>query len=149
VDGDMSRFERHGHVLQKQTGNHHQEHVYFVARNPYTRILSLYLQKVVVNACVHQHWSKGMYQPRADGRECMPANKTSFPYFVRHVAKKVKEKGSVCRYNVHLCQQVSSCLPGSDTCCCQGSDDTAFGRSHSRVGFRVLSTKLFKYLRPW
>ena len=41
VDGDMSRFERHGHVLQKQTGNHHQEHVYFVARNPYTRILSL------------------------------------------------------------------------------------------------------------
>jgi hypothetical protein len=54
-----------------------------------------YLQKVVVNACMHQHRSKGMYQPRADGRECMPANKTSFPYFVRHVAKKVKEKGSV------------------------------------------------------
>lgn len=40
----------------------------------------------------------------------MHANKTSFPYFVRHVSKKVEEKGSVCRYNVHLCQQVSSCL---------------------------------------
>jgi hypothetical protein len=104
VDGDMSRFERHGHVLPKQTGNHHQEHVYFVARNPYTRILSLYLQKVVNHACVHQYWSKGMYQPRADGRECMPANKTWFPYFVRHVAKKSKGKGfRACVVTMFIC----------------------------------------------
>lgn len=103
VDSDMHRFE-HGHVLTKQTGKH-KEHVYFIARNPYTRILSLYLQKVV-NACI----STGQKGCTTGGWKGMHANKTSFPYFVRHVAKKVQEKGSVCLYNVHLCQQVSACL---------------------------------------
>ena len=98
VDSDMSHWETHA-----LDSNIEASHVYFVSRNPYTRILSMYLQKVV-NACVSGQ--KGCDKGQWKGMN----STTTFKEFVKHVAEKSEKKGSTCAYNPHLCQQVESCL---------------------------------------
>lgn len=100
VDRDMKHWEHHS--ITSRTSN---SHIYFVARNPYSRILSLYLQKAV-GACITDS-QKGCNRR---GWKGMNEKKTTFPEFVKHVALKAKQKGSLCAYNVHLCLQVSTCL---------------------------------------
>jgi len=102
VDSDMSHWDHHQLPDNKESK---KSHVYFVARNPYTRILSLYLQKVV-NACI----SVGQKGCDRHGWKGMNSKRTSFKDFVKRVAEKAETKGSTCAYNVHLCQQVESSL---------------------------------------
>jgi len=95
---DMKRWE-----IKKLPSSMNNSHVYFVARNPYTRALSLYLQKVV-NDCVSA--SKYGCQSGYLGM----SSETSFKAFVDSVEQKVARAGSLCAVDHHLCQQVESCL---------------------------------------
>ena len=95
ADKDMHRREVH-------EAEHKRSHVYFVTRNPYTRILSLYLQKVA-NSCL----------PGAEG--CKSGwrgfhKRTTFKAFVEGIEQRATSKGSLCAVNAHLCQQVESCI---------------------------------------
>lgn len=101
VHHDMSHWQRHNLVNSAKS---HQTHVYFVARNPYTRILSMYLHKVV-NACI----SDGKDGCDTHGWHLIKRD-TSFKIFVEIIEKKVAEKGSLCAISHHLCQQVETCL---------------------------------------
>lgn len=100
VDHDFHRWAHH--ELRRRFAKH--AHVYFVTRNPYTRMLSMYLQRVVSH-CI------------TDTKEhrCKPgwhniSAKTSFKAFLKIVEERVAKKGSLCKESHHLCQQVESCI---------------------------------------
>lgn len=82
------------------------DRVWLVARNPYTRILSLYLQKVA-GACV----SGGLGCRTDYDDQQLGKNVTSFEDFVAAVAEKASSKPhGACGIDDHLCSQVSGCL---------------------------------------
>lgn len=103
VDSDMKHWEIHS--LDPTKSASHKSHVYFVARNPYTRILSMYLQKVV-NACI-SGGQKGCNKPKG-WHGIKPS--TSFERFVEIIEKRVEKRGSLCGISHHVCQQVETCL---------------------------------------
>lgn len=93
--------------------------VYLVARNPYTRLLSLYLDKVL------RCFRVGERDPTAGGSYCshdvmaasgafrytprrQPEDAPSFPDFVRMVAALAGER-DICEIDHHLCTQASGC----------------------------------------
>jgi len=102
VDRDMSHWEHHQLLNSKAN---RESHVYFAARNPYTRMLSMYLQKVV-NACINDG-QKGCDMHGWHGIK----PKTSFKDFVEIIEEKLQSRArSLCGISHHLCQQVESCL---------------------------------------
>lgn len=100
VDHDM----RHRWEQREITSSDNKSHVYFIARDPYSRILSMYLQKVV-NACT----SDGQVGCDTGGWHGIHAD-TSFKDYVRKIEERVKKRGSLCNISHHLCQQVETCL---------------------------------------
>ncbi len=97
VDNDMRHWEHH-------SINSEETHVYFVARNPYTRILSMYLQKVV-NACI----SDGQKGCDTHGWHGIKPE-ISFEGFVEEIELKLTRHGNLCGISHHLCQQVETCI---------------------------------------
>ena len=81
VDRDMKHWEKHYLAPSSRLGQ--ESHVYFVARNPYTRILSMYLQKVV-NACI----SDGQKGCNTHGWHGIKPT-TSFAGFVEEILEKL------------------------------------------------------------
>jgi len=104
VDRDMGHWEHHKLSNGKKSK---ESHVYFVARNPYSRVLSLYLQKVV-SACISDD-PTGSYRCARNGWRGIRAD-TSFKDFVTIIDERLTRKKSLCEMNAHLCQQVESCL---------------------------------------
>jgi hypothetical protein len=79
-----------------------QHDIYFITRNPYTRILSLYLQKIA-GACL----GNATYG-------CMSkfigiSSETNFTEFVKKISSHEKT-GGLCAIDHHLCRQTENCM---------------------------------------
>lgn len=103
VDEDMGHWQYHSIPGKRKFEK--KSHVYFVARNPYSRILSLFLQKVK-EECISEG-QKGCNRAHA-WRGFKPD--TLFKDFVKSIGQSVEKHGSPCAVNHHLCKQVESCL---------------------------------------
>ena len=96
---DMRHWERHSLTVDDTI----QE--YFFARDPYTRLLSLYLQKVV-SECT----SGGQLGCSQGLRYLGLSKNTSFAYFVQHVWRLTEgNPRRLCAVDHHLCSQLESC----------------------------------------
>ena len=83
--------------------------VYFITRNPYTRLLSLYKNKVTW-AC------KGQPQIKCGQRAFLGMGpETTFKEFVKRVTKRKEAVGNegLCTVNHHLCLQTQTCITTS------------------------------------
>jgi hypothetical protein len=83
-------------------------HIYFIARNPYTRLLSVYLNKVA-RTCLSE--TKMLACANASSESLFDRDITlkEFVEFL-HRAKVSAGNASMCMGDHHLCQQVESCV---------------------------------------
>ena len=96
---DMRHWERHSLTVDDTI----QEYIF--ARDPYTRLLSLYLQKVV-SECT----SDGQLGCSQGLRYLGLSKNTSFAYFVQHVWRLTEgNPRRLCVVDHHLCSQLESC----------------------------------------
>lgn len=103
VYDDIKKWEVH--QLSNKTEAHRESHVYFIARDPYSRLLSLYLHKVQ-NACI----STGQKGCGKEQRFRGANSKTSFKEFVKRIEKRFEKKKSLGKIEYHLHLQVENCL---------------------------------------
>lgn len=81
--------------------------VYLISRNPYARLLSLFLEKVEGN-CIA---ASGLKVGCGDGRFLGLGPSTTFSQFVQHVWNRTGGVPSrLCGVNHHLCQQLDVCV---------------------------------------
>ncbi|CAJ1372347.1 unnamed protein product [Effrenium voratum] len=110
VDEMLQGMSRYDHTLVQET-----DRVWILARNPYSRILSLYLQKVA-NACKFgslgcNDWEEQMKLASIMGYDA--SKPPSFPAFVELMAEmilRLQANGiTACLLNKHFCSQTSGC----------------------------------------
>ena len=87
------------------------DQIYFVARNPYTRILSLYLQKIKTNACISQGQLGCGVGNKGRGQYLNLPHDATFTQFIESIHTNVRRRQqSLCQVDHHLCTQVSNCV---------------------------------------
>jgi hypothetical protein len=92
--------------------------VYFVTRDPYTRLLSFYMDKVLEAGCeepTEGAFKKCEMEGRTYGEKLGFTRDMTFKHVVEHLVKKIKGGTTLCGINHHLCLQMESCVTTTST----------------------------------